>query len=731
MVAEIDGTSVTITDDGVAFFLGYAESDASRSALQLRRQQLPDGRPETLALGARVPETFAVAGDGNTVIVGVAGEPGAEPTTDVFALRAPQFLLEPVMAGNGPKSGFRLGGDGAYLVFERSAGGRRGGGGGRGRAGGRGAAGGRGGGPVAQGPDIVVADLATGGIWGFEGGGLSLSRDRSTLGFSQASDGETTLVTVALDTAFLAGPAPLPRIALVTADNISAPEISPDGGRFSYQKYIENDWEIFVVPTDGSGSEYRLTREIQHDRNSTWIDATRVLAVKGEGRHSRSYLYDVEDASLLKLFHNNTVRTIAPEYGWEVGVDGNSVLIIAERDGNTVSPERGVYWVDLTRTVSRSEVGDRLRTALQAEEALERLGVELFRTMADDVRAVTEQVSTGRIYTYAQDVYRFDTKYVGTPGNLAAIDYYTELLRSWGYEPEQQWFDARGSETANVIVRIPGTLHPELVYVVSSHFDSQARSPGADDNSSGSTALLEVARVLQDHPAEATIELAWFTGEEAGLQGSREYVRLAQETGKRIVGALNNDMVGFANNHRLDNTIRYSNSGIRDVQHGAARQFTDLILYDAVYYRSTDAAAYYEAYGDIVGGIGSYPVLGSPYYHQSSDRLETINQQLVAEVAKTTAATLMLLASTPSRLVGLEASGPSVSPSLSWTAAVESNVVEYRVRYLASGGQERILTTDATSITLTDAAPGSEVDVRAVNDSGRASWDAARVTVGG
>src|SRR6185436_14391676 len=135
--------------------------------------------------------------------------------------------------------------------------------------------------------------------------------------------------------------------------------------------------------------------------------------------------------------------------------------------------------------------------------------------------------------------------------------------------------------------------------------------------------------------------------------GSREFVRRAVDGGLKIVGALNNDMVGWANDYRLDNTIRYSNPGIRDVQHAAAMQFTNLITYDALYYKGTDAAAYYEAYGDIVGGIGSYPVLGNPHNHQPHDLLETINHQLVTEVAKTTAATLMLLASSPSRLTGL------------------------------------------------------------------------------
>ena len=138
--------------------------------------------------------------------------------------------------------------------------------------------------------------------------------------------------------------------------------------------------------------------------------------------------------------------------------------------------------------------------------------------------AVAEAVSLGRIYQYARDVYALGSKHITQPGNALAIEYYADALRGFGYEPELQWFDARGIRTANVVVRIPGTVDPELVYVASSHFDSVERGPGADDNSSGATALLEVARVLKDHAMPATIELAFFTGEEAGLQGSREYV---------------------------------------------------------------------------------------------------------------------------------------------------------------------------------------------------------------
>jgi hypothetical protein len=231
-------------------------------------------------------------------------------------------------------------------------------------------------------------------------------------------------------------------------------------------------------------------------------------------------------------------------------------------------------------------------------------------------------------------------------------------LRQWGYEPEVQWFETRpraapGTQpqpvrTANVIAKLPGTVHPDVLYVVSSHFDSVERGPGADDNTSGTAALLEARacsrrgrrrRPSTSRSSRARSRACWAAASMCGARSS---------AGDRLVGALNNDMIGFANDQRLDNTIRYSNDGIRDIQHAAAFLFTDLITYDAKYYRSTDAHAYYEAYGDIVGGIGSYPILGNPHYHQTHDQLETINHQLVAEVAKTTVATLMQLARAPS-----------------------------------------------------------------------------------
>jgi hypothetical protein len=199
-------------------------------------------------------------------------------------------------------------------------------------------------------------------------------------------------------------------------------------------------------------------------------------------------------------------------------------------------------------------------------------------------------------------------------------------------------------------------------------------------------------------------------------------VRRAVEGKIKVVGALNNDMVGWANDHRLDNTIRYSNRGIRDVQHAAAMQFSNLITYDALYYKGTDAVSYYDAYGDIVGGIGSYPVLGSPHYHQPGDVLETINFQQIAETAKTTVATIVLLASSPSRITNLQATVNGNAATLTWTPSPESGIAGYLVSWGPEDAAKTLRVTQPKA-SLPGVTAGTAVRVKAVNAKGLEGWD--------
>ena len=82
----------------------------------------------------------------------------------------------------------------------------------------------------------------------------------------------------------------------------------------------------------------------------------------------------------------------------------------------------------------------------------------------------------------------------------------------------------------NVVATLHGTdpTSADRVYVVTGHYDSRRTdvldgtgdAPGANDDGSGTSAVIELARVMAKHPTEATIVFVAVAGEEQGLYGS-------------------------------------------------------------------------------------------------------------------------------------------------------------------------------------------------------------------
>lgn len=103
----------------------------------------------------------------------------------------------------------------------------------------------------------------------------------------------------------------------------------------------------------------------------------------------------------------------------------------------------------------------------------------------------------------------------------------------------------------SVIATIPGNS-PNLV-IVGAHLDSTggsatARSPGADDDGSGSVTIMEAFRVLaaSGKKPQNTLEFHWYSGEEAGLLGSKDVFASYKKQGKTVVGMLQQDMTGYS-----------------------------------------------------------------------------------------------------------------------------------------------------------------------------------------
>lgn len=100
--------------------------------------------------------------------------------------------------------------------------------------------------------------------------------------------------------------------------------------------------------------------------------------------------------------------------------------------------------------------------------------------------------------------------------------YLMDQLAQLGWDPQLQSY-ANG---ANVHALIPATTGSTQRLVVGGHFDSVPGSPGANDNATGTTAVLAIARYLRDTPCRgADVSVVFFDQEELGLFGSRAFAQ--------------------------------------------------------------------------------------------------------------------------------------------------------------------------------------------------------------
>ena len=143
---------------------------------------------------------------------------------------------------------------------------------------------------------------------------------------------------------------------------------------------------------------------------------------------------------------------------------------------------------------------------------------------------------------------------LGTPGGERARAFLVHSFREIGLAPARGGFSVAfaagggGIRGANVVGTIAGTTHADRCIVVSAHYDHLGVRDGviyngADDNASGTAAVLAIARWFKAHPPEHSIVFALFDGEEEGLLGARAFVARPPVPIERIVADVNLDMV--------------------------------------------------------------------------------------------------------------------------------------------------------------------------------------------
>ncbi len=301
---------------------------------------------------------------------------------------------------------------------------------------------------------------------------------------------------------------------------------------------------------------------------------------------------------------------------------------------------------------------------------------------ADTIDDIVSQVSTEQI--------RIHLSALATPrdtpaAQAAAANYILSQLQSYGYTPTQDPV----SQSANLIVQVPGERAPEIAFVVGAHFDSVRGSPGADDNAASVAGLLEMARVLADQPLASSIELVAFAAEEEGLVGSRHYAQTARAGLREISGMLSLEMIAYTCTRPGCQFIIPAIRGCLQIDHPVPNVGTFITgvgneassdLLDSFRAAASRYVPQLSVNNGQVAGLGGclpdtgrsdhapfwgqdYPALmitdtanfRNPNYHKPSDTIETLDLSFATQVTQAALATAL-------RVAGL-ASDPMPTPT--------------------------------------------------------------------
>jgi hypothetical protein len=267
----------------------------------------------------------------------------------------------------------------------------------------------------------------------------------------------------------------------------------------------------------------------------------------------------------------------------------------------------------------------------------------------------------------------FKTRYASTPQCEAAGDFILQRFQQLGLAAVIDPFSFEGHhESKNIVTVIPGKVTPGSMVLACAHYDSTSSNPsdsapGADDNASGTAAILELARILAKEKFDFSIGLLCVSAEEWGLYGSAHYARQARQDGAEIIAVVNLDMIAYPDNRQwvLDVIGNRQSEWLTDRFIAIAQPYVGLRLakvIDSSLTWSDHSSFWDQGYAALCGIENS----DNPYYHRPGDKLETLNLVFAAEAVQASLAAVAELAqpiSTPAAPTGLQAQS-QISASL-------------------------------------------------------------------
>ena len=286
----------------------------------------------------------------------------------------------------------------------------------------------------------------------------------------------------------------------------------------------------------------------------------------------------------------------------------------------------------------------------------------------------------GLLYTYASDY--FAGRDTGKKGQKIAVDFLRDYYLNKGITSAQNSenffqkmiLNIKGEnvETENVVAIIPGNEKPNEYIILSAHLDHVGKENGkiyngADDDGSGTVAILEIAEAFQnsvingDGPKRSIVFLH-VTGEEKGLLGSKFYTENPLYPLENTVANLNIDMIGRLDPKRVDKDPNYIyligsdrlSQELHDISEKMNSEYTNLKI-DYTFNKKNDPNRFYfrsDHYNFAKKGIPIIFYFNGTHedYHKPTDTPDKINYPLLSKRTKLIFYTAWKLANQPERI---------------------------------------------------------------------------------
>ncbi|MEM5563797.1 M28 family peptidase [Psychroserpens sp. AS72] len=232
--------------------------------------------------------------------------------------------------------------------------------------------------------------------------------------------------------------------------------------------------------------------------------------------------------------------------------------------------------------------------------------------------------------------------------NELAGDYLIERLQALdNIVVSEQLFNTNGR---NIIATQIGKTNPNDIYIVCAHYDTVADFC-ADDNASGTAAVLEVARILSTQCLDNTIVYALWDEEEIGLRGSQFYANQAASNGDNILGVLNMDMIGYDGDPVGQPGDNEFDIDYRNIANSVAMKNDILSVLNTYTFDLTvievnpgTTASDHASFWFANGGANPFSAVlvgeswetddETPFYHSAQDRFATLDMPYLTEMVK-------------------------------------------------------------------------------------------------